>query len=62
MKKKNYLILNLTDMSFISDFWGYLRERKKWWLLPVIIFVLIIGVLLIVGSASPAGAFIYTLF
>lgn len=49
-------------MSFIKDFWKYLRVRKKWWLLPVIIFVLIIGVLLIIGSASPAGAFIYTLF
>ncbi|MCF8225974.1 MAG: DUF5989 family protein [Bacteroidales bacterium] len=49
-------------MSFLSDFWKYLRERKKWWLLPVIIFVLIIGVLLIIGSTGPAGAFIYTLF
>lgn len=49
-------------MSFIADFWKYLRVRKKWWLLPVIFFILIIGVLLIIGSASPAGAFIYTLF
>jgi len=49
-------------MSFIKDFWTYLKVRKKWWLLPVIIFVMVIGVLLIIGSASPAGAFIYTLF
>lgn len=49
-------------MSFISDFWRYLKERKKWWLLPVIFFVLLIGILLIIGTSSPAGAFIYTLF
>jgi hypothetical protein len=49
-------------MSFFSDFWRYLKERKKWWLLPVIFFVLLIGILLIIGTSSPAGAFIYTLF
>jgi len=49
-------------MSFAGDFIKYLRVRKKWWLLPVILFVLILGILLIIGSSSPAGAFIYTLF
>ncbi len=49
-------------MSFASDLLKYLRVRKKWWLLPVILFVLILGILLIIGTNSAAGAFIYTLF
>ena len=48
-------------MDLLKDLWAYMLQRKKFWLLPVIIIMLIIGVLIIIGSTS-AGAFIYTLF
>jgi hypothetical protein len=48
-------------MSFLKDLWLYLKERKKWWLAPLIIIFILIGVLLILGGTSLAP-FIYTLF
>ncbi len=49
-------------MSFIKDLWRFLRARKLWWLIPVILFLIIIGVLLIIGGNSAIAPFIYTLF
>ncbi len=49
-------------MSFAKDLWRFLRERKLWWLIPVILFLLIIGILLIIGANSAVAPFIYTLF
>ncbi|WP_369332941.1 DUF5989 family protein [Niastella populi] len=48
-------------MDFLRDLWLYLKERKKWWLAPLIIIFILIGVLLILGGTSLAP-FIYTLF
>ena len=49
-------------MEFLKDFWRYLRERKRWWLLPVIIVLLIFGILIVLSSGSAIAPFIYTLF
>lgn len=48
-------------MEIIRDFWGFLKERKKWWLLPMIIMLLLMGIL-IMSSGSAVAPFIYTLF
>ena len=48
-------------MEIVRDFWGFLKERKKWWLLPMIIMLLLIG-FLIMASGSAVAPFIYTLF
>jgi hypothetical protein len=48
-------------MEFIRDVWAFLIERRKYWLAPVIILLLLVGLLIIAGS-SGAGSFIYTLF
>jgi hypothetical protein len=48
-------------MDFLKDLWNYLKERKKWWLAPLIIIFILIGALLILGGTSLAP-FIYTLF
>jgi competence protein ComGC len=48
-------------MEIIRDLWGFLKERKKWWLLPMIVMLLLIGVL-IFSSGSAVAPFIYTLF
>lgn len=49
-------------MEFLRDIWLYFRERKKIWLAPVIVLLLIIGFLLVVGGTSAVAPFIYTLF
>jgi competence protein ComGC len=49
-------------MEFIKDLWGFLRVRKKFWLLPLIVVLLIFGVLIVVTAGSAIAPFIYTLF
>jgi len=49
-------------VSFAGEFWAFLRVRKKFWLLPVILVALIFGALLIVAQSSAIAPFIYTLF
>jgi Family of unknown function (DUF5989) len=49
-------------MSFLAELWAFLRERKKFWLLPIILVVLAIGGLLILAQGSAVAPFIYTLF
>ncbi len=49
-------------MSILKDLWNFLKERKKWWLLPGIIMLLLIGILIILSASSPIAPFIYTLF
>lgn len=49
-------------MGFSSDLWGFLKTRKKFWLLPLIIVLLLIGILLVFGGSSALAPFIYTLF
>ena len=49
-------------MDFLKDLWGFLKERKKFWLLPIIITMLLFGTLIILSSGSAVAPFIYTLF
>ena len=49
-------------MSIVTDFWQFIRERKKWWLLPMIVVLLLFGVLIVMTSGSAIAPFIYTLF
>ena len=52
-------------MSYVNlarEFWAYLRERKKWWLLPIIVVLVLIGALLVFAETSVLAPFIYTIF
>ena len=49
-------------MSFLKEFWVFLRVRKKFWLLPVVIVMLLVGGLLVLAQGSAVAPFIYTLF
>jgi len=49
-------------MSFLGDLWGFLKTRKKFWLLPIILVLLLFGVLIVLTSGSAIAPFIYTLF
>ncbi len=49
-------------MDFLKDLWLFLKERKKIWLAPVILILLILGLLIVFGGSSAIAPFIYTLF
>jgi len=48
--------------SFVKEVWAYLRVRKKYWLLPTLIMLLVFGGLLLLAQGSAIAPFIYTLF
>lgn len=47
---------------FLKDLWAFLRVRKKFWLLPVILVLLLLGALIVLTEGSAVAPFIYTLF
>jgi hypothetical protein len=49
------------NAGFFSDLWGFLKENKKWWLVPILVVFLILGLLILLSSTGVAP-FIYTLF
>ena len=52
----------MSKLSILGQFWSYLKVRKKWWLGPIIIFLLLLGFLIIFAQSSALAPFIYTLF
>ena len=49
-------------MTFLNEFWEFLRERKKFWLLPIIFVLLLMGGLIVLTQGSAVAPFVYTLF
>jgi hypothetical protein len=49
-------------MDFLQDLWGFMRERKKFWLAPIIIVMVLLGALIVLSQGSAVAPFIYTLF
>jgi hypothetical protein len=49
-------------MSFLSEFWSFLRVRKKFWLLPLLVMMVLFGVMLVMAETTALAPFIYTLF
>ena len=49
-------------MDFIKDLWGFLKERKKFWLLPIILVLMLFGVMIVMTSGSAIAPFIYAVF
>ena len=49
-------------MSFVAELWEFLRVRKKFWLLPIVIMMVIFGGLVVLAKGSAVAPFIYTLF
>jgi hypothetical protein len=49
-------------MDLIKDLWGFLKVRKKFWLLPIILTLLFFGILIVMTSGSAIAPFIYTIF
>ena len=49
-------------LSFIREMWSFLRQRKKFWLLPILLVMALLGVLIVLAQGSAVAPFIYTLF
>ena len=49
-------------IEFFKEFWEFLMERKKYWLLPIIIVLALFGVLIVLSQVSAVAPFIYTIF
>ena len=49
-------------MSILSELWAFMRVRKKYWLVPILLMLLIFGGLIILAQGSAVAPFIYTLF
>jgi len=49
-------------VDLIKDLWGFMRVRKKFWLAPIILILLLLGSLLVLTQGSAVAPFIYTLF
>ncbi|MBI5056295.1 MAG: hypothetical protein HZB61_06770 [Nitrospirae bacterium] len=52
----------MSKLSILSEFWSFLKIRKKWWLAPIVIFLVLLGALIIFTETSALAPFIYTLF
>jgi competence protein ComGC len=49
-------------LEFLSDLWQFMRTRKKFWLAPIIIVLLLLGVLIVLAEGTAMAPFVYTLF
>ena len=49
-------------LSIVGEFWAFMKVRKKWWLLPIVIFLILLGALIVFAEGSALAPFIYTLF
>ncbi len=49
-------------MDLLKDLWSFMKERKKFWLAPMIIILIILGVIIVLGGSSAIAPFVYTLF
>ncbi|MDD4287114.1 MAG: DUF5989 family protein [Candidatus Peribacteraceae bacterium] len=51
----------MSKLSIFVELWHFMRVRKKWWLLPILLLLLVLGLLLIFAQASPLAPFLYTI-
>ena len=49
-------------MSFLAELWSFMRVRKKFWMMPIILLALLLGVLVVLTQGSAVAPFIYTIF
>jgi len=52
----------MSKLSIISELWQFLKVRKKWWLLPIVVFLVLLGGLIILTQGSALAPFIYAIF
>ena len=58
----DYTEPRMSKLSIFSDLFAFLRIRKKWWLLPLVFLIVLLGIILVFAQGSPLAPFIYTVF
>jgi drug/metabolite transporter superfamily protein YnfA len=48
--------------EIVSEFWQFMKERKKWWLGPIVIMLILLGLLIVLTESSAVAPFVYALF
>lgn len=52
----------MSKISILGELWSFLKVRKKWWLAPIVIFLILLGGLIVITQGSALAPFIYALF
>jgi len=52
----------MARITLLAEFWQFLKHRKKYWLMPIVIMLMLLGLLLVLTANSALAPFIYTLF
>ena len=52
----------MSKLSILAEFWDFMKHSKKWWLTPIIIFLVLFGMLIVLTEGSALAPFIYALF
>ncbi|MFH1353976.1 MAG: DUF5989 family protein [bacterium] len=52
----------MSKLSIIAEFWDFIRHQKKWWILPIVVFLLLLGIFLVAAEGSALAPLIYALF
>jgi uncharacterized protein DUF5989 len=55
-------MVTVSRLSLAGQLWSFMRVRKKWWLLPIVVVMLLVGTLLVFAQGSVLAPFIYTVF
>jgi len=51
-----------SKFSLLGDIWAFLKVRKKWWLAPIVVFLLVMAAMIVLFEGSALAPFIYTIF
>lgn len=52
----------MSKLSILREFWDFMKHRKKWWLIPIIFFMVLLGALIVLTESSALAPFLYTLW
>ncbi|MES2304432.1 MAG: DUF5989 family protein [Gemmatimonadota bacterium] len=52
----------MTESGILGELWAFMKARQKWWLLPILVVLLLVGALLVFAQGSALAPFIYTIF
>ncbi len=52
----------MSNLGLVREFWAFMKVRKKWWLMPIILVMVLVGTLLVFAQGSALAPFIYTIF
>ena len=52
----------MANQSLVREFFAFIKHEKKWWMIPLVVVLLIVGALILFASSSPLAPFVYPLF